>query len=275
MSKGKNWQTIWQAHRTLLILLAVGLFLVELEIFALAAVKSGRKSRLQVMDLRGNVIHETDGNHLSDFNKHYFEKTFGPFNQYHVKLVTTEHPFPFRAWFAAAVGIPVGIILLFAFALKSYLALFHPQEVPRDAADEARSRYGGRLEKVLFLMGRFNIFAIGCVVFAAAFAYWVIPNGIAYLGRTGFELLARHKEVVLAAAGSALGLIVWIIYLRYRLAQKAIDSRMEIDKHRLELEYKYGRTTPLQLEYDDGVSNAQSAAGWRGRPSPESRRLES
>ena len=91
------------------IIIAVALFLIEIEIFAVAAMKSGRKSWLQVMDQHGNIIHETDGNDLSDFNKYYFEKTFGPLDGYQVKLMTKEFPFPFRAWFVAAVGIPIGI----------------------------------------------------------------------------------------------------------------------------------------------------------------------
>ncbi len=78
MLKEKKIATLIRENRTLFIIIAVVLFLVELEIFALAAMKSGRKSWLQVIDANGNVIHETDGKNLSDFNKYYFEKTFGP-----------------------------------------------------------------------------------------------------------------------------------------------------------------------------------------------------
>ena len=46
MSK-KNLMTIIREHRTLFIVIAVGLFLIELEIFVLAAMKSGRKSVIQ------------------------------------------------------------------------------------------------------------------------------------------------------------------------------------------------------------------------------------
>ena len=66
-------------NKTVFIVIAVVLFLIELEIFAIAAIKSGRKSWLQVINAQGAVIHETDGSNLSDFNKYYFEKTFGPF----------------------------------------------------------------------------------------------------------------------------------------------------------------------------------------------------
>jgi len=128
MLKEKKVATLIRENRTLFIIIAVVLFLVELEIFALAGMKSGRKSWLQVIDANGNVIHETDGRNLSDFNKYYFEKTFGPFEQYHFKLATKHFPFPFRAWFVAAVGIPVGAILLFAFAVKTYLSFFYNEK---------------------------------------------------------------------------------------------------------------------------------------------------
>ncbi|MCJ7541902.1 MAG: hypothetical protein MUO88_19815, partial [Desulfobacterales bacterium] len=107
MSQRKNVTSFMRENKTLFIIISVVLFLVELQIFALTAMKSGRKSWLQVMDAKGSVIHETDGKNLSEFNKYYFEKTFGPFEQYQVKLVTKDLPFPFRAWFASAVGIPV------------------------------------------------------------------------------------------------------------------------------------------------------------------------
>ena len=43
MSK-KNLMAILRENRTLLIVIAVGLFLIELEIFVIAAMKSGNKS---------------------------------------------------------------------------------------------------------------------------------------------------------------------------------------------------------------------------------------
>ena len=76
--------SFFREHKTFLIIVAVVIFLIELEIFAFAAMTSGRKSWLQVIDDNGSVIHETDGKNLSDFNKYYFEKTFGPFEQYQV-----------------------------------------------------------------------------------------------------------------------------------------------------------------------------------------------
>ena len=77
----KNVKNIIRENKTLFIIIAVSLFLLELEIFAVAVMKSGKKSWMQIVDTKGNVIHETDGDNLSEFNKYYFEKTFGPLEQ--------------------------------------------------------------------------------------------------------------------------------------------------------------------------------------------------
>ena len=236
--------------RMLFIIICVVLFLIELEIFAVAAMKSGRKSWLQVFDAKGNVIHETDGQNLSEFNKYYFEKTFGPFEQYQVKLVTKNRPFPFRAWFVAAVGIPVGAMLLFAFFVRTYQSLFYKEEkIPHDP-DLKEKEYEYWFEKIIAAVSRFNIFAIGFLIFLTVFIYWVLPDLIVYLGRVGTETLIRYKWVFLSAAMVFLGLIIWMIYLRYLLAKKTIDSHAEIKKYRIQLEFDKIDDIPIQLEYE-------------------------
>ena len=45
-----------------------------------------------------------------------------------------------------------------------------------------------------------------------------------------------------------LALVVWIIYLRYLLARKTIESRTELDKCRLQLEYAHQSDSPPLLE---------------------------
>ena len=214
-------------------------------------IKSGRKSWLQVIDTNGSVIHEADGKNLSDFNKYYFEKTFGPFEQYEVRLVTKEIPFPFRSWFVAAVGIPVGIVLLFGFVVRAYMTLFYGEEQKAEGVDFKKNQYEYRFEKIIAAVGRFNIFTIGFLVFLAAFSYWVVPNMISSVGRVGADTLIRYKWIFLAAGLIFLGVVIWIIYLRYLLAKKAIESQTEVDKHRLQLEYGQNATYLTQLEHDE------------------------
>jgi hypothetical protein len=249
MTATKDVMSIIREHKTLFIVIAVVLFLLELQIFAVAAMKSGRKSLMQILDESGNVIHETDGRNLSDFNKYYFEKTFGPLEQYKVRLETREYPFPFRAWFVAAVGIPVGIVLLFSFVVKAYISLFYGNEKDTVYSGHHTEPDETRLEIILSRISRFNIFTIGFLIFIAVFAYWVIPNLITFLGQTGIETLSHYKLFFISSALIFLGIVVWVIYLRYRLAVKSIESRTEIEKQRIQLEIAEQMSARAQIEY--------------------------
>lgn len=248
MSK-TNLMTIIRENRTLFIVIAVGLFLIELEIFILAAMKSGNKSVIQVTNTAGDVIYEADGNNLSQFDRYYFEQNFGPLDHYHLRLDSRREPFPFRAWFVAAFGLPVGGVLLFAFVVRVYLTTFYPDQVAGTPAEDGPED-GSRLERLLLRVSRYNIFIIGFLLLMGILAYWVVPNLIVTFGRLGIETLVRYKWVFLGAAAVSLGLLIWVIYLRYLLARKTIESRTELEKHRLELEYRRGTAGQQRLLHE-------------------------
>ncbi len=258
MSK-KNLMAIIRENRTLFIVIAVGLFLIELEIFVLAAMKSGRQSVIQVSTNTGEVIYESDGRNLSQFDKYYFEQNFGPVDQYQLKLHTRERPFPFRAWFAAAFGLPVGGILLFAFVVKAYLAIFYSDRLKEENEALSPSEDASMLERFLLRVSHYNIFIIGFLVLIGIMAYWVVPNFIVYISQLGVETLIRYRWFFIVLAVVALGLLIWVIYLRYLLARKSIESRTELEKHRLELEYKHGQT-PAALGHQ---ADTPHLVGWR------------
>lgn len=232
------------------IVISVVMLLLEIEIFAVAVMKSGRKSTLQVLNTQGNVIFETEGDHLSHFNKYYFEKTFGPLDQYQTKLASQDKPFPFRAWFVAAVGIPVGVVLLLAFVIKAVVTLFQGEEKSGGEMPVDETAYETRFEKVMARIGRFNIFTIGFLIIAAVFLYWVVPNLVAYVGKVGIETLTRYKWVFAAVAATLCVMVTWIIYLRYLLAKKSIESQTELKKYRLQIEAGLVEPAPLQIDYD-------------------------
>lgn len=238
-----------QENKTLFIIIVVGLFLLELEIFALAAMKSGKQSILQVLDNQGNVIHETSGNNLSDFNKTNFEKVFGSLEKYTVRLNTREVPFPFRAWFVAAICIPIGAMMLFAFVVKAYLVIFHGEKVAdEDSGSVTEPGVENKLESTLNRIGRMNIFNIGFLVFIGGISYWIIPNMITYLGHIGIDFFIQYEWVFFVLVGIVVCVGLWIIYLRYLLAKKSIEGHTEIQKHRISLEYHAVADQPLQLE---------------------------
>ncbi|HDM78367.1 MAG TPA: hypothetical protein ENG51_18185, partial [Deltaproteobacteria bacterium] len=112
-------------QKTVLIICIVALLFIEIAVFIAALNSSGKKSRVIVYDKNGYKVFETDGTTLSTYEKVVFENNFGPLSNYHIKIESEKIPFPFRAWFAAAVGIPVGLVLIIAFIIKAYLALLY------------------------------------------------------------------------------------------------------------------------------------------------------
>lgn len=265
-----NFTSLVRENKTLFIVLTVGLFILELQIFAVAATKSGKQSWLQVSDEQGTVIYETSGSRLSDFNKYYFEKTFGPFDNYRTRLVTRDVPFPFRAWFVAAVGVPVGAVLLFGFVFRAYVTLIQGESPPAASpADDRAPEPESRLEQALHRVGRLNIFAIGFLVLVIVLSYWIIPNALVYIGKTGFEVLVRYKWVFLAVAFLFTAVVLWIIYLRYLLAKKAIESQTEVDKYRIQLEH-HPSPEVRQIDYVDARREDAAEEGGTGGPSTKS-----
>ena len=64
-------------------------------------------------------------------------------------------------------------------------------------------------------ISRLNIFTIGFLVLLAVFTYWVVPNLILYIGQVGMDTIMRYKWFFLAVALIILGIMLWIVYLRY------------------------------------------------------------
>ena len=260
MTTSHTMASLFRENKTLFILIAVGIFLIELEIFAVAAINSGRKSWMEIKDRHGNVIHVSEGNNLSSFNKYYFEKTFGPLDQYQVNWVSRDEPFPFRAWFAASIGIPVGAILLFGFITRAFATLLYGDRIAAGTPAETPEPIArNRLERLMAGIGRLNIFAIGFLILLAMFTYWVVPNLILYIGQVGVDTIMRYKWFFLAIALIILGTGLWIIYLRYLLAKKAIDSQTEVEKFRLQLAAGIGQPT-LQLAFPESVPSITAPA---------------
>ncbi len=263
MSKNKSILSLIGENKSLFVIILIGLFLIELEILSVAVIKSGKKSTLEVIDSNGALIYEADGKTLTDFNRYYFERTFGPLEKYQVRLVTKEEPFPFRAWFVAAIGVPVGAILLLGFVVKAYVVLFHGDEGTRAPENPEDLKGKSRFEQIFTKVARLNIFTIGFFIFFGVFLYWVIPNLITYVGRVGIETLTRYRWVFLGIGVVIVLLLTWLVYLRYLLAKKTIESNIEIDKYRLQLEYDAKSAEQrLMLGYENGRKAPPQVTTW-------------
>jgi len=238
-------------NKPLLIIVAGLLVLVELQIFFVFSAKSGKKNTLQVMNDSGTVIYEADGEHLTQFKKYYFEATFGPFENYEKKLVTRTVPFPFRAWFATAIGLPLGFTLLFAFIISAFSTLLgKKQEAPQASTENADVEPKGKVGQFLAQINRMNIFIVGAGIFLVVLAFWVLPNLVSVIGQTGLEIIDRYGWFIAGAVMAILLIFAWFLYLRYLLAKKTLEAETHIREHQLNLSRLPG-PDPSMLEIEN------------------------
>ncbi len=267
----RNIASIIGENKTLFIIIAVGVFLLELEIFAVAAAKSGKTTWIRVFNSGGNLVHEVRGSRLSESDRAYIEKFFGPLEDLDIRLTSSVKPFPFRAWFAAAAGIPVAVMLLFVLFIKTYVSLFYPDREPYENnqyPDEIDDRQTV-LDKVLSRISRYNIYTIGFLIFLAVFAYWTVPDFIGFIGKLGIETLVRFKWFFISVFVLFFGLGVWIVYLRYLLAKKALNHQAENEKYRIALEYDRRHNTTKHIGYDVEGTDPDFRAGRKNIPPME------
>ncbi len=275
----RNWFSLLKEYRVLVGIIITGLFLIEFQIFSFAAMNSGKQPRLQVINKSGRVVYEIKGSTLANFNKARFEKAFGPFENYQVKLTQRYIPFPFRAWFSAAIGVPVGLVLLLAFVLKAVMVFIYggEEDITNNGQSESkqdkesihdneRNKTAAGIEKLLLSISRFNIFIIGFLVICMVFLLWMIPNTLSFLAQTSMNTILKFKWVFLGGFIAVFILFAWFMYMKYKLAKKMIDAETEIKKYELQLEYnrindsvpelkdKQNRKTRM-LEYTDDGHN--------------------
>lgn len=265
MPTERHITSLIRENKSLFTIIIVGLFVLQLQIFAVAVIKSGSKSWLEIRDSQGQMMHRSEETNMSRFNRLAFERNFGPLENYQVHLVTEERPFPFRAWFVAAVGIPVGAMLLLAFVVKAWVAIFYGSSTPAAGADPPNAK-STPVESLLRRTSGLNIFMIGFFVLLAVLAYWIVPNLILYVGQIGIETIVRFKWFFGGLVLVVLGIVIWIIYLRYLLARRAIDSQTEVEKLRVQLEITSVSRPTAQIEHHPNPSGPQ--LGIIAPPSP-------
>jgi len=257
----KNWFSLLKEYRVLVGIIITGLFLIEFQIFSFAAINSGKQPRLKVINKSGRVVYEIKGSTLANFNKTRFEKAFGPFENYQVKLTQRYIPFPFRAWFSAAIGVPVGLVLLLAFVLKAVMVFIYGGEEDitdngqsgnkherKSIHDHERNKTAAGVESLLLSISRFNIPIIGFLVICMVFLLWMIPNTLSFLAETSMNTILKFKWVFLGGFIAVFILFAWFMYMKYKLAKKMIDAETEIKKFELQLEYSRINDSVPELE---------------------------
>lgn len=227
-------------HQLTILTVSVLAFLVlELLIYMAAAGQAGQKSRVIVTDPKtGGSVYEANGTALTSYERMVFENNHGPLQNYSVRIDTREVPFPFRAWISAAVGVPVGLALLVSFLVKVYLLLLYGDD--RRAAEGepgAPLETAGRFGSLFRRLHQVSVFHIGFAVLLCVLLLWMIPNAVEDFAKAGMAAVREYQWFFLGASVFVGGLIVWVIYLRYRLSRQMLDNQLDLEKFRAEKQY--------------------------------------
>ena len=220
-------------QRIVLTIAIISFLVLELLIYLAAASRAGDKSRVVISDANGVVVYETPGTALTSYEKMVFENTFGPLSNYHVGIQTDSQEFPFRSWMAAAVGIPVGLVLLMAFVVRAYLSLLYGEEHKR-AEEAAILSAGNRFTSFFNLFNHVSIFHIGFLLVVGVLLLWLVPNFISDFTQVSVATILRFKWFFLGVALFFAFLVTWVIYLRYNLSKKMLENQLDLEKFRVE-----------------------------------------
>jgi hypothetical protein len=204
---------------------------LELVIYLAAASQAGQKSSIVITDADGNRIYETRGRTLTSYEKMNFESTFGPLQDYKVAIQTESSPFPFRAWVTAAVGIPVGLILLMAFVIQVYVTLMSSEEESKGEENPSGADHFG---SGFQLFNRISVYHIGAVTILMVLLLWMVPNFLMDMFKFGVNTFQEFKWFFLGAIAFVGFLVMWVIYLRYKLSKKMMENQLDLEKFRVE-----------------------------------------
>ncbi|MEW6260993.1 MAG: hypothetical protein AB1547_13960 [Thermodesulfobacteriota bacterium] len=224
-------------HQKTILMTAVALLLVLELVICIAAVnQTGGKSVIVIADREGKVLYEAEGQVLSGYDKQAFEKTFGPVENYQVSVRMDRRPFPFRAWLAAAIGIPIGLILLISYLVRVYMALMYGEDHEEPTENPADAGHGGLVRVLGYFrsMQRFSVFSLGFLVVLAVLVLWMVPDAIGQLAVIGIQAVREFKWFFLGAAVFLALVVLWIIYLRYRLSKTYMENQLQLEKFRMQ-----------------------------------------
>jgi hypothetical protein len=224
-----------KSHQKLVLTVSVFVFLVlELLIYLAAASHSGQKSRIIISDSNGTKVYETPGAVLTSYEKLVFENNFGPLSNYRLQVETESLPFPFRAWLSSAVGIPLGLILLVAFIVRAYLSLLYGDRADKDKETDARGAEQNTMGSFLGFFRNLSIFHIGFLTILAVLIFWIVPNFVQDFAKLSMTAIREFSWFFAGVAVFLALVVVWIIYLRYRLSRQMLENQLNLEKFRVE-----------------------------------------
>jgi len=207
--------------------------LCEIIIFFTAYSISGEKKRLQVKTEEGELLYEVNGERLQSFDKYYFENNFGSLENYKIRLVEKNVPFPVRGWFFASIAVPVGLSFLLIFFVK-ILSFFHPSIKERLEESEPsffkKDSNIGIKTKVFSI----NIFYAGIVLFAASFVFWALPIVFNSAADRFLFTVSRYPLIFSVFFLSVFIFLFYWFYLKFRLKKFEIEKKYMLELKKIE-----------------------------------------
>lgn len=228
---------VFHGKKSMLVALGVSVILfllVELLIFAIFAASSGDHSRIEVRDKTGRKIYDVAGATLSHINFSYFERKYGDIANYDVEVKTVHTPFPVRAWVSASVGVPIVLILLASYLVKVYLTLLQGSESGDPSNMPILYSKGHPFISLSLFFTSSSIFLLGTFIAFIALLFWMVPNFLGEIFAVGTAALREGGRVFQGVAVFFAALLVWIVYLRYRLSKRLMDYQFRLEQQKLE-----------------------------------------
>lgn len=249
-----------QAQKLILAVSVIAILMLELLIYFAAASQAGEKSRVIITNAEQEKVYETPGTTLTAYEKMLFEKTFGPLNRYQIHIESERLPFPFRAWVSAAIGIPVGLVLLLGFAIKAFLALLYGSDTETRPSDPFEAA-NGRMGSLFNLLRSVSVFYLGLFMLAGVLLFWMVPNFLGQFATISMSTVREYKWFFLGVSIFLGAILVWVIYLRYRLSKKMLENQLDLQKFRAEQQLLTHKEMPTLLTHGNDPPGNESQAG--------------
>ena len=235
MAKNSSLSEFFEDGKYTRWILAVGavlLLVLELGILIATYNQSGLKTRICITDSGGRLLYESPGPTITSYEKMVFENNFGPLKNFTTQLKSRYEPFNYRSWILLAVGLPLGFMLLLFFMAQVWLLLLKgsPGEEARGEVDLNKSGFNSFFS----LSKNFSVLGVGFVIVLAMLVLWLIPSILGDMASSVFRAIKQYPLFFIGVSAFAGGLLVWVIYLRYRLSRQMLDNQVHIEKFRIE-----------------------------------------
>ena len=148
---------------------------------------------------------------------------------------------------SAAVGIPVGLILLVAFIVRAYLSLLYGDQSDDEKEAAAAAAEKNTLGSLFHFFRNISIFHIGFLTLVAVLVLWMVPNLVRDFAKLSLTAIQEFRWFFASTAVFLALLVIWIIYLRYRLSKQMLENQLNLEKFRVETQLLLESKAPQLL----------------------------